>query len=904
MSVFGDLVNFVVIECELSSSDHNFLRDEALIEWRDSNFRATAEQQKTMMTDHCIYPPQPAADLELAEQQDGARVVWMAGAASVGRYLLLGSTERSVLMLIDGQRTPQQICETFQEQHGGKLSLATLTKFLAKLESYGLLAGQRPSGASAAESPTSQMHYVRFNLFNPEKLFSRMLPPLRWIWTTGFFGFSLTLMLFAVLVALMNPAEVAAYGEATLREHFLAIFIAAWLIGVTHEFAHGMTCKAFGGRATEVGVLLVYYFLPALYCNVSGIHLIPERNRRLWVIAAGVYWQLMIGAFSLLAWFALAPDTLLARLAFIFLLGGVLDVFFNANPLIKLDGYYFLSQWLRMPNLMDRSRAYWRGLLKQILFGQPNAEAARYARRERMIYLVFGLLSFLYNVAFASLIVIYVGGWLTEQFYLSGLLLASGIALFFARRPIRQLIGAFRVSPLGGWLQRLRTKGGNMADNAQTPNEAQTSRPPFWRRRLIPLSMAMLVIGVLLLPWSASVGNYGSLMAVPGQEAIIRAPENGSLVTLRVRPGDQVAAGAIIAQMGNFDVEEQIVSVQSELARVNAEYDRLSGELRSGEESVARAATELRQRQFNYDEIEAERRQIAAQRRNVAGDARMVAVSTAQPDAVAAVYPAAIAALESEAEYCRAQFDEAAAQRDRARKLNAEGIVPRSELDAAEMRASTSASALAAARQRLEAALVEHRRKHAGTTTEVSLASSDLSAGRLQIAKLSSELKAVREVIASLETRRDLLNRKRSQFELTASRGGSVFGEELPRMLGQYFPKGAEICRVADTRELLLRIQVPEREIGDIRTGHGVRLKTRAYPDKIFRGQVSNISGESETDPSGQTTYRVELTIENTEGLLRPGMTAFARIDFDRQIVGRILLHKIRQAMRPELWML
>ena len=81
-----------------------------------------------------------------------------------------------------------------------------------------------------------------------------------------------------------------------------------------------MTCKAFGGRATEVGVLMIYYFLPALYCNVSGIHLIPKRSRRLWVIAAGVYWQLLVGALSLLAWFLLAPYTLLADLAFIFFL--------------------------------------------------------------------------------------------------------------------------------------------------------------------------------------------------------------------------------------------------------------------------------------------------------------------------------------------------------------------------------------------------------------------------------------------------------------------------------------------------------------------------------------------------------------------------------------------------------
>jgi hypothetical protein len=33
-------------------------------------------------------------------------------------------------------------------------------------------------------------------------------------------------------------------------------------------------------------------------------------------------------------------------------------------------------------------------------------------------------------------------------------------------------------------------------------------------------------------------------------------------------------------------------------------------------------------------------------------------------------------------------------------------------------------------------------------------------------------------------------------------------------------------------------------------------------------------------------------------------MTAFARIDFGRRMIGRILLHKLRQALRPELWMI
>jgi multidrug efflux pump subunit AcrA (membrane-fusion protein) len=103
---------------------------------------------------------------------------------------------------------------------------------------------------------------------------------------------------------------------------------------------------------------------------------------------------------------------------------------------------------------------------------------------------------------------------------------------------------------------------------------------------------------------------------------------------------------------------------------------------------------------------------------------------------------------------------------------------------------------------------------------------------------------------------------------------------------------------------LLLRIQVPEREIGDVRVGCPVRLKTRSFPDAVFHGVVSNIGGESEKDQYGQGAYRVELTVENPVAMLRPGMTAFARIDFGRQMIGRILVHKIKQALRPELWML
>lgn len=358
-----------------------------------------------MKADYCTYPPQLAADVEIAEQRDGDRAAFVIGSLAVGRFLLLRETEEQVRRLLDGSRTSAAVCAEFERQHGGTLALPTLARFLTKLDEAGILAGERAHRPPPPEQQPGTQFYWRFKLFNPDRLFTRVIAYLRWVWTPGFVFCSVALMFTALLLGLTNGAEVTSYSFYAVREHFLLILIASELIALSHEFAHGLTCKAFGGRVPEVGVLQIYYVLPALYCNVSGIQLIPQRNRRSWVILAGIYWQVLVGTVALLAWFLLAPYTLLADLAFCIFLAGVVDVIFNANPLIKLDGYYFLSQWLRLPNLMDRARAYWRGLLKRILFGDENEAAAQWSRRERTIYAVFGLLSFVYTVGLSIVIV-------------------------------------------------------------------------------------------------------------------------------------------------------------------------------------------------------------------------------------------------------------------------------------------------------------------------------------------------------------------------------------------------------------------------------------------------------------------------------------------------------------------
>jgi multidrug efflux pump subunit AcrA (membrane-fusion protein) len=528
---------------------------------------------------------------------------------------------------------------------------------------------------------------------------------------------------------------------------------------------------------------MIYYFLPALYCNVSGIHMIPQRRRRLWVIAAGVYWQLLVGTLALLAWLALAPYTLLADLAFIFFCGSVLDVVFNGNPLIKLDGYYFLSQWLRLPNLMDRSREWWRGSLRRIVFGARNEAASRYSRREQAILAAFGLLSFVYTVALRLFIVIFLGSYLIDWFHLPGLLLTVALALFYARRPLRQSITAAVSAPraMAADFKRLFSKR-PIRMEANMPTQDQSTQSPASgdsgdiiagrkssrrRRRLVPLAIALFIVLILCLPWNASVGAYGALIAVPGQEAIIRAPESATLIELRVRPGDLTAAGAVIGRMSDIELEEQLAHAQAELDRANADRDRLLGEVRARAESIARAEVNLRQRQMDYDESDSERRQIEERERAGPNTLKYLTASVVptappaaghaggrRPDAPAVVYPAAIAVLQSEADLRQARLAEADLHLDRTRRLHAQGLAPRSEIEKAETSASTLAIELTAARQRLEAFLIEHRRRHAGLATEMQLARSDAGAAALQAVKLNGELLAVSALISTLTDRR------------------------------------------------------------------------------------------------------------------------------------------------------
>lgn len=836
---------------------------------------------------YCQYPPDIDSEVEISPQQDGERTVYVIGQPSVGRYIKLGQTEYQVLQLV-GRRALPEIAAAFQQQHGGNLSVATLTKFLTKLEQVGLLAGEGLR-AEGSGRPLSRHAYWRLRLFDPDALFSLLVPALRWIWTPAFVVATGLLMLLALLLALSNRPELATHSTRLIAEHFGLIFLAGLLVVFSHEFAHGLTCKAFGGRATEVGLLLIYYFIPALYCNVSGLHLIPQRSRRLWVIAAGVYWQLLVGTVSLLAWFCLEPYTLLADTALIFCLGSLLNIAFNANPLIKLDGYYFLSQLLRLPNLMEKSRAFWRSLLRRWSFG--GGEVLMLTLRQRVVYFVFGPLSLGYTIVFLSAILLYLHAYFVDNLHLVGFGVTGILAAVLMRQQISK--GAEAISTA---LFKREPKAESPADGSSnvqplkpvTQTNEKPATPPKWKRCVFFCVLVLIVITILLAPWEATVPGYGTLTPRNETEAIITAPEGG-IATVLVKPGDAVEAGKEIARLHNPDLNADWLALRAEIGKTETDYDRLQGESNVKQQDAERAAVQLDETARLDRELREEQRKILA--RKLGGQ---------QQDTE---YPAALAMLQSEIDLKKSRLDEAETQLHRSRQLFRESLLPKSDLESAEAKVTVLRYEVEAAREKLQNALVEHRRQVERSNGNLRVNQTELQSAQSAVAKTMAERESTRRQLETLRQKEQVLLAKQNSVVLTAPRKGLVLGELLAEMNGKYLAKGAELCRIADPSQLRLRLQVLEREIGDVRVGATVRLKTRAWPDRVFEGRVEKIGSQAESDENKQMTYRVELLVDNQDGTLKPGMTAFARVSFGRRAIGWIFWHKIKQALRPELWL-
>jgi len=354
----------------------------------------------------------PTRRAELVIRPLGERGRYVVKDPATGTYFQLGEQEHFLLLLLDGEHGADAVCRKFEERFAEPLSADDLDGFVALARRQRLLRDRSPA-LPLPHSPNPPLFpspprkrqsilYWRTSLFDPDRLCTWLEPRLRFFWTRGFFVFSAACILIACAVVWTERAQAATSALRALRwETAVAVWFTIFVVTMLHEFAHGLTCKRYGGEVHEIGFLLMY-FMPCFYCNVSDAWLFREKSKRLWVTFAGGYFELFLWALAVFVWRLTQPGSLVNYLAFVVFSACGVQTLFNLNPLLKLDGYYLLSDWLEIPNLRQRAVGYVKAHLRWLLWG-----AARPAPEPRRGALLgYGVLSWIYSILFLGLMLV------------------------------------------------------------------------------------------------------------------------------------------------------------------------------------------------------------------------------------------------------------------------------------------------------------------------------------------------------------------------------------------------------------------------------------------------------------------------------------------------------------------
>jgi putative peptide zinc metalloprotease protein len=776
--------------------------------------------------------PKLRDDLITSRQETPEGIFFVIKDPARRRFFRFREPEHLIARQLDGSTSLEALQHRIERELGSSVSPEILEQFIEQLRRLDLLQTDQPVVLDhtplhrrVAGSPL----YVRLKALDPDRLFSRLVGKVWFFFTPAFVALSAAIFIAAVAVTISNWDE---FVRDVIHLYRFDAFLLAWmtmlLVTTAHEFAHGLTCKRFGGEVHEIGFLLLY-FQPAFYCNISDAWLFPEKSRRLWVTFAGAYLEMFVWSLATLTWWITDTDNWVSFLALIVMATSGIKSIFNMNPLIKLDGYYLLSDYLGVPNLRQRSMSYLKAAVKRL--SGSKGEVAAATPRERRICLIYGVLATTYSFWLLGWVALRFGNYLVDQYQGPGFLAFSGLLMVVFRNPLSS--AATRLpAPL-----------------RRRPDALARLRRPAVRTGLLVAALAALFLVRLELKVP------GEFIVRPVRNADVHAAVDGTIEQVYVKEGDRVRAGDVLLRLSERDYRAELGKVEAGIAEKRATLKML----RAGPtpEEVGLTKDGIRTARTRHDH--------ARHRVEEAERIRVTRLSKAEATARAA---------EERLQYT-------SSDRNRLKELFAKGLISRKQLDDAEQEVALRERELevAQAERLLVSAdtLAEARQELAVTQTQMQEAGGKL---KLLLAGARPETVEMTEAeIARLETERRYLADQVRLTMIVSPTAGVVTTPKLEEKVGEHVKQGDLILKVFELDTITPEVAISEKEIAEVKPGQQVVLKARAYPGRSFTGTVKAIAPAAIEDTGvGRKVFRVTIAMNEGSDLLKPEMTGNAKV--------------------------
>jgi putative peptide zinc metalloprotease protein len=456
-----------------------------------------------------------------------------------------------LIQMFDGRSSWQEISVRFETETGTTVAEEDVKELAGFLQSNSPLLYKSPLErnitlqeelrSSRKKRRSRQLDFADITIKtwdNADGYISWLYPKVRFLFTPWFAWTSIGLF------ALMGWMWADRFGEVLSDSFAFYNFtqksgtdlIEFWVLfgamAAIHETAHGLAGKHYGATIEKMGFMLMY-FAPSFFCDATQVWILGGRWARIVTAFAGIWLDLVVCFVATVVWWGTATGMAVHDWAYkVMMVTGIGVSVLNLNPLIKLDGYLIFSELLKEASLKESSTEYLSAWMRKHVFRLP-VEVPYVPRRKRPFYVIYATLSGMYSYVLLSFLMVVTYHILRSFSPEWAFIPAAAIGVWVFRSRIKLLVKFMKMLYL---------------------DKKERVRAWFTPARIAVVSVVCAL--VLFLPiWPDFV--QGPFVLAPARIAVLRAAVPGTVASVSVREGDEVAAGTPLVRIRNLDLESR-----------------------------------------------------------------------------------------------------------------------------------------------------------------------------------------------------------------------------------------------------------------------------------------------------------------------------------------------------------
>jgi len=496
-------------------------------------------------------------------------------------YFRFPPDQWQLIQLFDGERSYEKIAEAYAALAGEQISTEDLRLFADQLEEAKFwykspqeknialsqkITAQR--GRRAQQKSKINLAHIGFSAWDPDKYLGWLDGAIgRYLYSPWCILATLTLFLFEFSVFVSKWSTIA--PDIALYYNFynkgfwdmVQFWLLILVLGFIHESAHGLTCRHFGGHVHSMGLMFLF-LAPCFFVDMTAIWINSSKIERIYTIIAGIWSEMVLCGLAMIVWVNTQTGQWLHDFAYqVILLSGLAVVVINLNPLIKLDGYYCMTELMGIPDLKERSTAFMTGWFQSRVLRLP-VETIVVPRRRVPLFIIYAVLSGAYSY-FLLFFVIRLSFNVFSHWLAEFALIPSGYLAFVM---FRSRLRSLRKVGLQFWELKIRS--------------GQFLRP-------LPLLAVALAAAILFVPiWRDRESAW--FVIEPSHTETLHAAVPGRLEQVLVKEGETVHAGQTLLRMSSLMAASMHSSAAAQTG--SAHYQAVTAELQG--QSIGAAAAQ------------------------------------------------------------------------------------------------------------------------------------------------------------------------------------------------------------------------------------------------------------------------------------------------------------------------